>query len=48
MGIGLTDDRVLLEQRQKIDTRTNILRASIGLNVGLVAGLLVHFLARCS
>ena len=38
---------VLVEQRAKIDTRTNILRASIGLNCGLIAGLLVHFLARC-
>lgn len=38
---------VVLEQRAKIDTRTNILRASIGLNCGLVAGLLVHFLTNC-
>jgi len=44
----MSEELTLLEQRQKIDTRTNILRASIGLNVGLVAGLLVHFLARCS
>lgn len=39
--------KTLLEQRQKIDTRTNILRVSIGINCGLVAGLLVHFLGAC-
>lgn len=38
---------IVLEQRAKIDTRTNILRVSIGLNCGLIAGLLVHFLASC-
>lgn len=37
----------VLEQRAKIDTRTNILRVSLGLNTGLIAGLLVHFLAGC-
>ena len=38
----------ILEQREKIDTRTNILRFSIGLNTGLLAGLLVHFLRNCT
>lgn len=38
---------IVLEQRAKIDTRTNILRVSIGINCGLIAGLLVHFLASC-
>ena len=37
----------VLEHREKIDTRTNILRVSLGLNTGLIAGLLVHFLAGC-
>lgn len=44
----ITENKTLvLEQRTKIDTRTNILRMSIGLNCGLIAGLLVHFLAKC-
>jgi hypothetical protein len=44
----LTHDKtVVLEQRTKIDTRTNILRASIGINTGLIAGLIVHFLTSC-
>lgn len=38
---------ILVEQRAKIDVRTNILRVSIGINCGLVAGLIVHFLANC-
>jgi hypothetical protein len=37
----------ILEQREKIDTRTNILRFSIGLNTGLIAGLMVHFFRNC-
>ena len=40
-------DPLLVEQRAKIDTRTAILRFSIGLNAGLLAGLIVHFLANC-
>lgn len=45
----MTDQELstLLEQREKIDTRTSILRLSIGLNTGLIAGLLVHFMAGC-
>ena len=37
------DKLVVLEQREKIDTRTNILRVSLGLNTGLISGLLVYF-----
>lgn len=37
----------IVEQRAKIDVRTNILRASIGLNCGFISGLLVHWLANC-
>lgn len=44
----INENKILvLEQREKIDTRTNILRMSIGINCGLIAGLLVHFLASC-
>lgn len=42
------EEAVLVEQRAKIDVRTTLLRFSIGLNAGLLAGLVVHFLANCS
>lgn len=42
-----SEKTTILEQREKIDTRTNILRFSIGLNTGLIAGLLVHFFRNC-
>lgn len=45
----MTDDKsVIVEQRAKIDVRTNLLRVSIGINTGLIAGLIVHYLANCS
>jgi hypothetical protein len=44
----INDDKtIIVEQRAKIDVRTNLLRASLGVNTGLIAGLLVHFLAGC-
>ena len=34
-------------ERAKLEARTWGLRVSIGLNVGLISGLVVHFLANC-
>lgn len=34
-------------ERSKLEARTWGLRVSIGLNVGLISGLVVHFLANC-
>lgn len=41
------DPEVAYRERAKLDTRTWMLRVSVGVNTGLLAGLVVHFLAAC-